>query len=164
MKILVVSDSHGDRELLYSIVLKHKDSIDLVIHLGDNLIDGIDIMRSFPTVAFLGVLGNCDYASMYADAHFEGTFFAEGKRIFYTHGHKYNVDYGVEYLAQNAKLRNADIALFGHTHVSKVCECSTVTIINPGSISRPRDGSGGSYALIEIKDSNLTYKICEVQK
>ena len=163
MKILVVSDSHGSRELLNSIVLKHKDSIDLMIHLGDNLVDGIDVSRSFPTVAFLGVLGNCDYASMYADAHYEGSFLAEGVRIFYTHGHKYNVDYGIEFLALNAKLKGASIALYGHTHVAKICDSMGITVINPGSISRPRDNSGGSYAIIDIKDSKTSYKIYEVQ-
>lgn len=164
MKILVVSDTHGAVELLHGIVSKHQMDTDLVIHLGDNLKDIGEVMRDFPTVAKLGVLGNCDFASMYLNPTAEGTFTAEGRRIFYTHGHKYNVDHGVEYLASTAKFNGCNIALYGHTHKSVVTEFLNVTVINPGSLSRPRDNSNGSYALLTIDGEDFKCEIIEVEK
>ena len=164
MNILVVSDSHGDVELLHDIISRNRARCDLVIHLGDNLLDINEVMRDFPTVAHLGVLGNCDFASMYADARNEGTFTAEGRRIFYTHGHKYNVGFGLEYLAANAKLHKCNIALYGHTHVALCEEINGVLVINPGSISRPRDASGGTYARLVIDGDKAVCETVEVTK
>lgn len=164
MKILVVSDSHGDTDLLYDIVSRNRLWADLVIHLGDNLKDINEVMRDFPTIAHLGVLGNCDFASMYIEPRSEGTFTAERRKIFYTHGHKYNVNYGLEYLVSNAKLKECNVVLYGHTHVSLCQEINGVLVVNPGSISRPRDGGGGSYARLEINDDNISCKIIEVEK
>lgn len=164
MNILVVSDSHGDTELLHDIISQNRAWCDLVIHLGDNLLDINEVMRDFPTVAKLGVLGNCDFASMYADAKYEGAFTAEKRRIFYTHGHKYNVNFGLEYLASTAKFNKADIALYGHTHVALCEEVSGVLVVNPGSISRPRDGSSGTYAKITVNEDKVDCKIIEVKQ
>ena len=163
MNILVVSDSHGDTDLLYDIVSRNR-TVDLVIHLGDNLKDMGEVMRDFPTVARLGVLGNCDFASRYIDPKSEGTFTAEGRKIFYTHGHKYNVTYGLDYLVSNAKFNGCNIVLFGHTHVAMSENISDVLVVNPGSISRPRDGSRGTYARLEIHDNNVKCEIVEVEK
>ncbi|MBE6681512.1 MAG: metallophosphoesterase [Ruminococcaceae bacterium] len=164
MKILVVSDTHGDTELLYSIVSKYRANTDLVIHLGDNLKDINEVMRDFPTIAKLGVLGNCDFASMYLDPVSEGCFTAEKRRIFYTHGHKYHVDYGSERLAANAKYKGADIVLYGHTHVALCKEQNGVLVINPGSLSRPRDNTNGTYVRLEVSGSDVKYDIIEVEK
>ena len=164
MKILVVSDSHGNTELLRETIFRFHREIDLAIHLGDNLLDFNDVMREFPNIAALGVLGNCDYASMYSDARTEGCFTAEDVRIFYTHGHKYNVEYGVEFLAANAKLKNCAVALYGHTHVGVITEILGVTVINPGSLSRPRDNSNGSFALLDIRGKDVKCEILEVEK
>ena len=164
MKILVVSDTHGDVELLYDIVSKHRLGTDLVIHLGDNFPDAESVMRDFPTIAFLGTIGNCDFPFMCSNAKYEGSFGVEGKRIFYTHGHKYNVKYGLDYLVSNAKFKGCDIALYGHSHVSFAEEVNGVLVINPGSLSRPRDNTNGTYCLLEINDKNVEYKILEVSK
>ena len=37
-------------------------------------------------------------------------------------------------------------------------------VINPGSISLPRDGTGGTYCVMEIDGSNVKYEIKEVEK
>ena len=163
MNILIFSDTHGDTEKMYDIVSKNRLKTDLVIHLGDYLKDAGEVMRNFSTIAFLGVLGNCDFASMYADAKHEAFFTAEKVRIFYTHGHKYNVNYGNEYLASNAKFNGCKIALYGHTHVALNEEINGVTVINPGSISSPRDGSCGTYAYLTVDGENFKCEILEVE-
>ncbi len=163
LKILVVSDTHGNTHLLHSVVSANR-TCDLVIHLGDHYADGDEVMRDFPTIAYLCVSGNCDIGSFLNKTNTEGCFTAEKRRIFYTHGHKYNVKYGTEYLAMQAKMNKADIALFGHTHVSLVEEKSGVLVINPGSLSFPRDGSSGSYCVLEINEDKVKYEIKEVTK
>jgi len=42
-------------------------------------------------------------------------------------------------------------------------EVSGVTVINPGSLSMPRDGSNGTYACIEILDEKTVCRIVEVE-
>lgn len=164
MRILVVSDTHGDIDRLYDVVSKYRLSVDIVLHLGDNLSDAENVMRDFPTIAFLGVKGNCDFSYMLSDAKNEGCFTAEGRRIFYTHGHRYNVNYGTEYLVSNAKFNRCDIALYGHTHIRLCEEQNGVLVVNPGSLSRPRDNSNGSYCVLDIKDTKVKCEILEVSQ
>ena len=56
MKILLVSDSHGDDESLRKIANKH-NNCDYYIHLGDSQ-SSPDLIRPF-----VSVRGNCDYYS-----------------------------------------------------------------------------------------------------
>ena len=162
MKILVFSDTHGDVEAMREILSRNRADTDLVIHLGDHLKDLQALMLDFPLIASLGVLGNCDFASMHPGFRFEGTFTAEKRRIFYTHGHKYSVKSGLEYIVSNAKFNGADIVLYGHTHVSLIKEVNGVIVINPGSLALPRDDKRPSYAILVIKEDKLDCKIMEV--
>lgn len=160
-KILVVSDSHGNSELLREIVTQNS-GCELVIHLGDNAADATEVMRDFPAKASLSVLGNCDMGFFLDKLNFDGTFSVEERRIFYTHGHRYNAS--VDMMVAQAKMKKADIVLYGHTHVSFAEEIRGVLVINPGSISLPRDGTGGTYCVMEIDGSNVKYEIKEVEK
>lgn len=162
MKILVFSDTHGDTDSMRDIISRNRQDTDLVLHLGDHLKDMQSVMLDFPLIASLGVLGNCDFASMHPGFRYEGTFTAEKRRIFYTHGHKYNVKYGLDYIVSNAKFNGADIVLFGHSHVSLIEERNGVTVINPGSLLLPRDGKGCSYAVLNINEDKLDCKIVEI--
>ena len=59
-------------------------------------------------------------------------------------------------LAQFAQLPY-DFVILGHTHVPMVHRAGSVTVINPGSCSQPRDGeSRGSYAILDTE-------MCEVE-
>lgn len=162
MKILVFSDTHGDIGAMRDVILKNMYDTDVVIHLGDNLRDLHNVMSDFPFIASLGVLGNCDFAIMNQGARFEGCFTACKRRIFYTHGHKFNVKAGYECLVSNAKFNKADVVLYGHSHIALYEEKNGIAIINPGSISCPRDGSKGTYAMLEIEENNLICKILEI--
>ena len=162
MKVLIVSDTHGNIELLNSVVQRYRLTVDIVIHLGDHLVDFNEVMRDYPMMASLGVLGNCDFAWMYTGAKFEGCVTVENRRIFYTHGHKYNVKYGLDYIISNAKMNKCDIVLFGHTHVGVCEERNGVLVINPGSLAFPRDNTNGSYALLTINGDKASCEILEV--
>ena len=70
-----------------------------------------------------------------------------------THGHYYNVTVGVERLKEEARERGIDIAMFGHTHRPYLEIGDELVILNPGSISFPRqEGRKPSYILMEIDD------------
>ena len=71
--------------------------------------------------------------------------------ILLTHGHYYRVSFTTELLKEDARVRGFQIAMFGHTHKPLVDRSGPVTLINPGSISYPRqDGRRPSYILMEI--------------
>ena len=57
--------------------------------------------------------GNNDY---FSDLPQEEEFVVEGNHIFITHGHYYYVSMGESDLLKEAKGRDADIVMYGHTH------------------------------------------------
>ena len=72
-----------------------------------------------------------------------------GHRIFLTHGHLFNVRLDTGMLAEAARTTGADIVVYGHTHIALV-EHGDVTVLNPGSIARPRDEQRGSFMLVDL--------------
>ncbi|MBR5916457.1 MAG: YfcE family phosphodiesterase, partial [Lachnospiraceae bacterium] len=111
MKILVVSDTHRYQGNFYEL-LETLDDIDYVIHCGD--VEGCeDEMESVCDVPFVAVAGNNDWCSFLPR---ERVLELCGHRIFVTHGHLYNVSSGLWRIIDEAKDRECDIALFGHTH------------------------------------------------
>lgn len=81
------------------------------------------------------VLGNNDFFS-HLDREKEISI---GKyRIFLTHGHFYSVSVGTERLIDEAQDRGVQIAMFGHTHKPYLERRGDLTVLNPGSLSFPR--------------------------
>lgn len=74
-----------------------------------------------------------------------------GKRLFLCHGHTYGVEAGLTRLYLRAKELGCHAALFGHTHVAFLDEGGEVTLLNPGSPSRPRGGSRRAMGLLTIR-------------
>ena len=112
MRILVVSDTHRDQYSLEQAVLRQPKA-EVVIHLGDGADEAEMVKAKFPEKTFLQVRGNCDWG---CDLPVEGEITLEGKKLFYTHGHAYNVKYGLYNICCAAREKKADIVLFGHTH------------------------------------------------
>lgn len=146
MKILVMSDSHGRRDLVKKIIQKHEDTA-MVLHLGDVLEDVSDMPPLFPDRKFVWVRGNCD---VYRDDPLHTCVTVDGVTLFMAHGHSFAVHYGLTALTQEALRRGAQICLYGHTHVPCNRYQNGLYIMNPGSLSRPRDSSRAGYGLIEI--------------
>ena len=70
-----------------------------------------------------------------------------------THGHYYQVSLSLNYLREEARQRGVDIAMFGHTHRPVLEQEEGLTILNPGSISYPRqEGRQPSYMVRELED------------
>lgn len=148
MLIAVVSDTHRMSKYI-EIVKERIKGADILIHLGDNVDDVEELREGFEGEVY-AVLGNCDYDSNYP---LERIIDVNGVKIFATHGHGYNVKYGLNSLYFKTKEIGANIALYGHTHEEVVLKEQGITIMNPGSPSLPR-GRGRSIGFIEINDKN----------
>jgi len=59
MKVVVISDTHGDSDIFYEIASRNQNA-DLFIHLGDGEREFEDMCSAFPISAFLMVRGNND--------------------------------------------------------------------------------------------------------
>jgi len=155
MKILVMSDSHGDTD---SMLLAIRRTIpELILHLGDHD-DDCDLTRAmFPQIPIRSVRGNCDAWSNNQD---EEIFSLDGKLLFMTHGHLYGVKTGTETIVGAAKAKGADVLLFGHTHIPCYETADGIVLINPGAIGRGRDRNAKTYAVLELKNGAVT---CEIK-
>lgn len=160
-KILVVSDSHGRMEHLEK-VIKNVDNVNMLIHCGDIQGDE-ERLRSLCYYPVRVVRGNSDYSSKNQNFIVVEVL---GHKIFVTHGHLYEVYWGLERLTYAALEQGCDIALYGHTHVPEVIYGDDVTIANPGSISRPRQYNyKPSYMIMEIDDEGeVNYLINYIEK
>lgn len=157
MRILVMSDSHH-RTAVIDKALFAQPTAEYVFFLGDNVSDIEDYELLYPDKTFFSVSGNCDYNSFIPST---GVETVAGKRIFYTHGHTLGVKGSTAHLRAAAEQNNCDIALFGHTHISKIVYDNGIYLVNPGSISSPRSGRP-SYAVIDITDGGIMPVIVEL--
>ncbi len=150
MRIVVISDSHK-RSSVIEKILDAQPTATEVFFLGDNASDIEDLQYIYTEKTFYILSGNCDYFSTLPSS---GIATVGGKKIFYTHGHTLSVKYGTERLLETARQNGCDIALYGHTHVSKILYEDGVYIVNPGSCSQGRDFHE-SYAIIDIEENGI---------
>ncbi|MNJ65362.1 Phosphodiesterase YfcE [compost metagenome] len=78
--------------------------------------------------------------------------FHEGRRIYVTHGHGFNIE-------QLPLLADNDVFIQGHTHIPVADRKDKIYVLNPGSISLPKDNHPNSYGILEngefcVKDFN----------
>lgn len=151
MKILIVSDTHRKDDNLQR-VIQEQAPLDMLIHLGDAEGSEYLIEKWINEGCQLEiVMGNNDFfSSLEREIELE----LGPHRILLTHGHYYNVSLGVEALYDEAVERGCDIAMFGHTHRPFFETIGDVTILNPGSLSYPRqEGRKPSYAVMELDEN-----------
>lgn len=152
MRILVISDTHRRTDRAVELLYEVAKNIDAVIHLGDNVEDANFIKKNFRLPIHV-VAGNCDYGG---NVPHEILLHAGGKRIFFTHGHYYDVrNNNIETIAKRAAEVNADICLFGHTHIPNLQIQNGIIFFNPGSLSEPRGNSRPSYGIIKIDGDKI---------
>ncbi len=131
MRILVLSDSHGDFPSL-KLAVEGETDADAIIYLGDGLNDLTHIENLISKKPFVAVKGNCDsFFSEYPERSVE---IFGGKKIYCTHGYREQVKFGLETLKTNALYSEADIALFGHTHTPFSAYENGLYLLNPGSV------------------------------
>lgn len=146
MKLLILSDSHGDFYTLKKAVSAYGKNADVIIHCGDATRNEPEWLQyNCANSSIVCVKGNCDMGSMLREIEFMNL---NGVKIMITHGHLFNVKYGLLNLYYKAKENNCDIAFFGHTHNPTYQILDDVSLINPGACS----GYEGSCAVVEIDE------------
>lgn len=143
MRIIVMSDSHGDVCRVQEIFEKNPGA-DCYIHLGDGARDFEEVGWLYPDTPRKSVRGNCDFGR---DEPSSGLLELGGKRIYFTHGHIWGVKQGLDDLEWAGRERHADIVLYGHTHRAEAEYRDGLWLINPGSVRDSRETPAGYLAL-----------------
>ncbi len=154
MKILVCSDSHGNRENLRCAIKRERPAV--VFHLGDGRADILQVMRDWPEIELHSVAGNCDWRSRQRT---EELVTLEGCRFLLSHGHEHAVKSGYESYFSYGLRRRVDVLLAGHTHVPCVKWQRGILLMNPGSIGM---GTRPSYGILEPSGGEIV--TCRIQR
>ena len=149
MKIIVVSDTHGSYRN-FKKVMQLNSNADIVVHCGDSRNEVDTIKTEYPDKTYYTVKGNCDFEMLPIVEEFT----VDGVRFMATHGHIYNVKYGLFDIDRAARKKQANIVLYGHTHIANDAVRDGVRFFNPGSL-----GYGKSFGVIEIKDGQVLTNI-----
>lgn len=158
---MFVSDIHGSSYYTKKAIDKFREEeADYMILLGDILYHGprnslpkeyepkevIELVNGLKE-KIICVRGNCDAEVDQMVLEFPimsdyNTIFYNDKRIFATHGHLFN--------EQNMPpLVDGDILIHGHTHLPVAKMVDNKYILNPGSISLPKENTPNSYGIME---------------
>lgn len=148
MQIIVVSDNHGDKAILDQLQRCYPNA-DLFLHLGDSELSEWELGK------FISVKGNKDHDINLPKFRYVHTEYGE---IYMEHGiHLFGIN------EKMIRSKNALIFLSGHTHVSKTKKIDDKCYYaNPGSLTRPRDGTNGTYIVINLTKDNVDIKIIEL--
>ena len=137
-----------------------KESADKLILLGDLLYHGPrnDLPKKYDPKAVAALLnelqeeilcvrGNCDCEVDQMLLEFPilsdyTVLFADGRTMFVTHGHKFSAD-------ALPPLKDGDIFIQGHTHIPCAVQSSGLSLLNPGSVSLPKENYKRSYMVYE---------------
>lgn len=149
MKVLVVSDSHGDRDVLVELKERYADKVAQMFHCGDSELEATDeIWDSFVTVR-----GNMDFDQAYS---LEQVVKIDEETFFITHGHRHQVKKTMEPLIEAARQAEAQFAFFGHSHELGVEKRNNILLLNPGSILQPRGRFNiKTYAILDIQPTDV---------
>lgn len=142
MKVLIVSDSHGDTNSLVKIKERHKEEVEAIIHCGDS-----ELQLDHEALLNMHVVrGNCDFAPFPNEVVQNiGPF-----RFYITHGHLYSVKSTLMKLKYRAIESSANIVCFGHSHIAGAEMVDGILFINPGSIRLPRMRKEKTYVILKL--------------
>lgn len=144
---LVISDNHGDREILQR--LRQQLQPDAVFHCGDSEMAADDSW--FQDV--YAVQGNMDFDDGFPRVV---TPRVDGCQVLLTHGHHDHVNWDLTQLKLRADAAQAEVVFYGHTHQLAAEMGGGHLFVNPGSISQPRGAFqrlGGTCAVLTVTAS-----------
>ena len=161
MKLMFASDIHGSAYYCRKMLEAYQaEEAGRLILLGDILYHGPrnDLPKEYAPKEVIAMLnpmkndicavrGNCEAEvdQMVLDfpvmADYAPILYGE-RNLYATHGHIYNEN-------NLPPLKNGDILIHGHTHVLKAEKREDYTLLNPGSVSIPKEGNPPSYAILE---------------
>lgn len=154
MKVLVLSDSHGNTTN-FSRAIEKEGECKIVFFLGDGANDLEKMKKEFPGRTFIAVRGNNDFSGELDDLAYKHL---EGNTIIACHGHTVSVKRSLLPLLEKAESVRANVALYGHTHRS---DCfydsySKIFAVNPGAIYN------GNYAVLILEKEKVDVKFKNV--
>ena len=144
--IVVLADTHvADENALPVRLLEDMERADLVVHLGD--FTGVDLYRRlrgrYPLVA---VRGNGDSHNELLQLPLRADFAVGDHRLTAIHGHV-----GGKTAHQSAAaIGDADVVLFGHSHLPASERLGGRLLFNPGSPTRRRFVPFCSYGILKV--------------
>jgi len=147
MKILVLSDSHGNIANMVQAVEQSNPC--MIFHLGDCWRDAEALHEHFPNLPLEQVPGNCDFRP---DLPTEKLLFVEDSRVLLCHGHTYGVKSSLLTAGYAAEEQNLDLFCFGHTHRPLIDRRGKTWFVNPGSIG---DYRRPTYAVVTILNGQI---------
>ena len=162
MKLLLMSDSHQNYSAVRDVATRHRDEVDVFVHLGDGIREFLDVMNELGCSNYYFIAGNHEDGTIYNQSSDYETITIEGYRILITHGDKYENKLDLLGVAHIASMNGAEIALCGHTHVATDEMIHGVRVINPGALRYWRDGAPG-YAILTI-DKDIEVEFIEYEK
>ena len=165
MTLLVLSDSHGRPDLIEEAIRRVRP--DGILFAGDGLRDLSRVETSCPLWA---VAGNCDWLTTpliinggVFEPQNEELITVEGVRILLMHGHKYGVKSGLGQAVARAVQRDADLLIFGHTHIplelhlrpdggrADFSVAKSLNLFNPGSLGDRH----ASFGTVTVRNGQL---------
>lgn len=145
MRILVLSDSHGDYFSMKK-VIEAQPTAEAVVFLGDGHIDFERCMSLLAGKRIYAVKGNNDF---YCDYPKNAIINEGGIKIYITHGQYEYVKSGLGRLVSIAKENNCQLALYGHTHRQQEDSCDNIKLFCPGALK------SDEYGVIDIIDGGF---------
>jgi len=157
LRILVLSDTHGNMVETYLEKINSDGNFDMFIHCGDCCKDVPIISKTINVDKYINVNGNCDRG---IEANDIEQVTIGNKKFLITHGHNFGVKRDLEELKRYAENQDIDVVLFGHTHKSYSKYENGILYFNPGSACLPTFGNY-SYGILTIEDGKVFDEIIE---
>jgi hypothetical protein len=161
MKIFFISDIHGSLFFLEKALNRYnEEGASHIVLLGDTLYHGprnplpkdynpqavASLLNNYKD-KILAVRGNCDsevdqMLIEYPMMSDYSLMLLNNRRLFLTHGHIYNEN-------NMPSLSDNDVVIHGHTHIPLAKKNNGIYILNPGSVTLPKEDYPNSYAILE---------------
>ncbi|MBR5203439.1 MAG: YfcE family phosphodiesterase [Clostridia bacterium] len=145
MRILVLSDSHGDYFSMKK-AIDAQSSAEVVVFLGDGHIDFERCKPLLEGKRIYAVKGNNDF---HCDYPKNAIINEGGIKIYITHGQYEYVKSSLGRLISVAKENECHLALYGHTHMQQEDSCDNVKLFCPGALR------SDEYGVIDIVDGGF---------
>ena len=158
MRLIVMSDSHGDEQRVRSVVSRHAGEEAVFLHLGDGLREFCRVMEEHPALAYDCVVGNHEDDAFQRTQYESRLLHLGGRSIWLVHGDRQNVKLDLLELEYMGRRAGADLVLYGHTHVSADTERNGVRMLNPGALLWARDCTA-SYAVLDVENGQVCARI-----
>ena len=150
----LVADTHG---LVRPGVHAALRGVSVILHAGD--VGGDDVLAELATIApVLAVAGNTDDPGD-PRLPLSREVRAGGVRIHISHGHELGSPTPPRLVA---RYTDADVLLYGHTHIARVERIGAQLVVNPGAAGPARFNLKPSVALLRVQGTECEVELVEL--